>query len=201
MADATGARRVRQGDVLVCTTPGDLFSRAIRWATRSDASHVALVTRADPAGGNFWLLEVGCTLREARIAEFPGREWIAYRPTTDAGPIAPEEGAVIVYQTLRFLAAAGALGALYPFWKLPAYLLGRDWRGRLILSGARQVCSVVTMRALAARGIALWAWEGDNRRRLDAADEIEGITPADVLRTAIEEGWIEVAWTDHAPVF
>lgn len=193
------AREVRAGDILLCTDRDSIFSAGIRWVTGSGASHAALVTCGDCERGNFSTLEVGWRIRTARISEFPDREWIAYRPRKGALPLTPLDGQVIVRDLLALLVEANVLGALYPWWKLAAYLLGRDWRGRLLLSGARQVCSVTTIRAAIAHGVEVWAWEGDQRRQLLAADDVESITPADLLRNAIEEGWEPIAWTDAAP--
>jgi len=194
------ARNVRAGDILLCTDPESWFSAGIRWATGSDASHAALVTCGDCDRGNFSILEVGLRIRAACISEFPSREWIAYRPRKASGPMPPLDGQKIVRNLLKLLADGGALGALYPWWKLAAYLFGRDWRGKLLLSGARQVCSVTTIRAEVGDGVEVWVWDGDNRRQLLTHDEIESISPADLLRNAVEEGWEPIAWTREAPI-
>jgi hypothetical protein len=194
------ARNVRAGDILLCTDPGSWFSAGIRFLTASEASHAALVTCGDCDRGNFSTLEVGWRIRAARISEFPEREWIAYRPRKGALPLAPIDGQIIVRNLLARLADGGALGALYPWWHLPAYLFGRGLRGRMLLPGARQVCSVTTIWAAVAYGVDVWCWDGDQRRELLTQDDVESITPADLIRNAIEQGWQEIAWTDGAPV-
>jgi hypothetical protein len=191
---------VQPGDIVLCTDPGSIFSAGIRWLTGSQASHAALVTAGDPAWGDFWVLEVGWRIRPQRISEFSAREWCAWRPTWGLQPLPALAGAQIARDTLAWLAADGVLGALYPWWKLPAYWFARDWRGRLLRAGARQVCSVTTIRAAITHGVEVWSWRGDNRDVLLTADEVESVTPADLARNAVEQGWEEIAWTDNAPI-
>jgi hypothetical protein len=194
------ARNVRAGDILLCSAKDSLLSAGIRWLTRSQSSHAALVTAADPNGGDFLCLEVGSRIRVAPISDYPTREWIAYRPRVLGLPLTPLAGQKIARDLLSLLSAGGVLGALYPWWKLVAYVLGRDWRGHLLLSGPRQVCSVTTIRAAVAHGVEVWVWDGSNRCQLLTADEIESITPADLLHNAVEQGWEPIAWTGEAPV-
>src|SRR5574337_665917 len=130
------------GDVLVCKTEGDWFSKLIRIFTRSDASHIALCTIPDPINGNFKILEVGMTIKEAHINDFPNREWTAYRPRKGALPITKVQGMGIVNDLIYFLDRNRVSGTIYPFWKLPFYFLKSDWRAKLLLTGPKQVCSV-----------------------------------------------------------
>jgi len=194
------ARDVRAGDILLCSSPGSWLSGAIRFVTASEASHAALVTSADPIGGDFACLEVSSRITVAPISAFPHRQWVAYRPRRAGRPLGPVIGQQIARDLLALLSAGGVLGALYPWWRLPAYLFGRDWRGWLLLAGPRQVCSVTTVRAEIAHGVEVWCWEGNQRRQLLTANEIESITPGDLLRNACEEGWEPIAWTSEAPI-
>lgn len=192
--------RVEAGDLVLCASGAGqgVLSNAIRWWTGSAFSHVQLVLSDVTAWGDFDVLEVGWRIRAAKASEvLAGREYVVYRVPLSRGEriCAAEDG-------WRFLAELEAAGRTrYPWWKLPAYLLRRGTRARVLRAGPRQVCSVVSCNLLVTRGLEMWVWDSRRRGfdRIDTAGEIHAVTPGDLQRCAIEQGWRRVHETPGCP--
>lgn len=191
----------RAGDI-VCVASGagqGPLSWMIRRATGSGFSHAQLVLRTGHASSlGFAVLEVGWQVREALACDALSlREFVIWRPPAPDGV-----GTLVAHDALRLLRALEARGeTTYPWWKLPAYALGRTAAERLLRAGPRQVCSVMSIYPWVARGLDLYAWDDDagDYERLDSAAEVRTVTPADIQRNAIERGWVRVYETPDCP--
>lgn len=183
------------GDVVLFAGTGSSWlSRAIRWAQGGvPVTHAALVTHATPL---VLILDVAWTIAVRSLAELGARDYQIVRPCVDGEPASEALGRRVADDSLQMLRRLE--DRRYPWWRLPAYLFPRDWRDELVGQGPRQVCSVWTVRAWAAHGLAFWAWDGDRRRRL-AHDEIVSVDPRDLWRLANEEGWPLVSRTPGFP--
>jgi hypothetical protein len=179
---------IQPGDVVFCRTPGDWFSEEILRVTGGDWSHVALCT-AVPANrtyDDFYILEVGITIDERNMEEFsPPRVWEARRPPTD--------GAKLARDTVAYLTATKALGAGYPWWKLPAYLLPDAERAKFLSQGPVQVCSATVARACISHGVPLsWRTAAGEWELVPTEDAID-LTPQEFYASATKDEWPLVA--------
>lgn len=197
-----GSIPIRRGDlVLVASGAGQgILSSLIRWRTGSAFSHAQLVVSDGYAPGLDWqVLEVGWRIRVAPAAEALGaREFVVWRPSRDTA-----RGALVAADARSLVEQLHARGEdRYPWWKLGAYALGSDTAARLLRSGPRQVCSVMSVYPWIARGLFVWRWRDDRHgfERLDDPCEVRSITPGDLQRCAIEQGWARVYETPGAPV-
>jgi hypothetical protein len=162
---------------VLCTSTGGALSGLIRAVTDSRFSHAQLVVSEplDDDLTSFDVLEVGWTIRVTNFARLDRGEFEVWRPV--AVPNRENIGDN-VRKLVRALRQSG--NDRYPWWKLPLYVFPTDWRGRLIRKGMRQVCSVMTARALVSHG-----WRP--RRHpdgvvIDHHNEVEALTPGDLHR-------------------
>jgi hypothetical protein len=196
----SGEPVARPGDlVLVASGAGQgLLSRLIRWRTRSGFSHAQLVTSVGGARGLlFGVLEVGWRIHNAAASDvLAGREFVVWRTPLQLG-----DAWAAASDALRLVALLEDRGeSAYPWWKLPAYALGRNAAARIVRAGPRQVCSVASVFPLIARGLELYVANRDGEsERIDTAAEVRTITPADLARNALEQGWRRIYATPNAP--
>ena len=196
---------VLPGDLVSCAGKS-LLSDLIRLGSGSGYSHTQLVLSPSrfPIGRplDFEVLEVSSRIRIARFSELGYDAFRVDRPRAPKGEDQAVWGEHIAADVRRLVALLQATKQdRYPWWKLPLYLIGDvDWRGRLIRSGPRQVCSVMSVRPLVARGWSFYAWVGDERRLVDQHDEIETVRPADIVRFFNEGGGQRVCESRFAPV-
>lgn len=193
---------VMPGD-LVCVASGagqGLLSALIRWRTGSAFSHAQLVLSKGFAESlAFEVLEVGWRVRRATAGEvLLHRDFVIWRPTA-----AGELGDLVAWDARRLLEALERAGrTLYPWWKLLPLALGRAAALRIVRAGPRQVCSVMSMFPWIARGLDFYVWSPRilDYERIDSDAEVRTVTPGDIARNAIEQGWHRVYATSGAPV-
>lgn len=192
------------GDLVSCAGRGWL-SELIRWQTDSGYSHTQLVVEAAPFPASkpldFKVLEVGRRIRIARFSDLGYYAFRVDRPRAPAGEHQAIWGEHVAADVKRLVAILQDQGAdAYPWWKLPLYLLPNlDWRGRMIRQGPRQVCSVMSVRPLVARGWSYYLWRGGDRILVDTHDEIQCVRPADIVRFSIEGGMKLIHESRFAP--
>ena len=193
------------GDLVSCAGSG-ILAEMIRLASSSGYSHTQIVVRGSPdpirRRLDFQVLEVGSRIRIARFSTLGYDAFRVDRPCAPKGEDQAIWGEHVAADARRLVAHLQATGNdRYPWWKLPLYLVGDvDWRGRLIRGGPRQVCSVMSVRPLVARGWSFYTWDGHDRRLVDQHDEIETVRPGDIVRFFEEGGGRRIYESKYAPM-
>jgi hypothetical protein len=193
------------GDVVSCAGR-EMLAELIHWQTHSGYSHTQLVVEPAPfpcsRPFDFKVLDVGARIRIARFSDLGYYSYRVDRPKCPAGEHQAAWGELVAGDAKRLVAHLQATNQdRYPWWKLPLYLLPNlDWRGRLIREGPLQVCSVISVRCLVARGWSYYIWNGPDRILVDTHNEIQCVRPSDIVRFAVEGGMQRICESRFAPV-
>lgn len=175
------------GDVLLTTDPDSRLSRAIRWATRGDESHAALVVSAGRLRDVHVIEAVG-KIRKAVVGEAypPDARFRVFRATN----IPAEDLELIVSD------AHADLGEAYPYWQLllhlgDAIIPGRPrfFRRFAGLSG-RLVCSAILGKWFARAGYSF------------GSEDAEALTPAEIgayVSRNLRHWWCVREWAAMGP--